>query len=288
MIWQSELRCLQPRIWLQNPLSILCASCYTIRATQSNNEIAFEGITLVKSVFFFTRTLERRRDCVATIRDALFRCVSQIGAHFLFALNSYLSMERGDYMGTKSNKNISGVIGAIGAVGGLITAVTPLVEKAIDNAQNKPTEKIDTKVIIPELYRKGFPIDLEQAEELLTERGLKVSKSKLRMKEADPKYRDYEDTQVIDSNPKQGVKVKIGTTVCLRYITAEVIEESQKIFDDSVRIKQEAKEQKAAEKQEKKERLKESVSETMDSAKSGLEKIFKKDRKAIEAEKGEK
>lgn len=92
----------------------------------------------------------------------------------------------------------------------------------------------------------------------------------------------------IDSNPKQGVKVKIGTTVCLRYITAEVIEESQKIFDDSVRIKQEAKEQKAAEKQEKKERLKESVSETMDSAKSGLEKIFKKDRKAIETEKGEK
>ena len=288
MIWQSELRCLQPRIWLQNPLSILCASCYTIRATQSNNEIAFEGITLVKSVFSFTRTLERRRDCVATIRDALFRCVSQIGAHFLFALNSYLSMERVIIMGTKSNKNISGVIGAIGAVGGLITAVTPLVEKAIDNAQNKPTEKIDTKVIIPELYRKGFPIDLEQAEELLTERGLKVSKSKLRMKEADPKYRDYEDTQVIDSNPKQGVKVKIGTTVCLRYITAEVIEESQKIFDDSVRIKQEAKEQKAAEKQEKKERLKESVSETMDSAKSGLEKIFKKDRKAIEAEKGEK
>ena len=108
------------------------------------------------------------------------------------------------------------------------------------------------------------------------------------MKEADPKYRDYEDTQVIDSNPKQGTKVKIGTTVCLRYITAEVIEESQKIFDDDVRIKQEAKEQKAAEKQEKKERLKESVSETMDSAKSGLEKIFKKDRKTIEAEKGEK
>lgn len=69
---------------------------------------------------------------------------------------------------------------------------------------------------------------MEQAEELLTERGLKVSKSKLRMKEADPKYRDYEDTQVIDSNPKQGVKVKIGTTVCLRYITAEVIEESQR------------------------------------------------------------
>ena len=189
-------------------------------------------------------------------------------------------------MGEKSNKNIAGIIGAIGAVGGLINAATPLVEKAIDNAQNN-LEKMDSKVVIPELYRKGFPIDLAQAEELLTERGLKVSKSKLRMKEADPKYRDYEDTQVIDSNPKQGTKVKTGTTVCLRYITADVIEESQKIFDDGIRIKQEAKEQKAAERQEKKERLKESVSETMDSAKSGLGKIFKKDRKAIEAEKGE-
>lgn len=187
---------------------------------------------------------------------------------------------------SESNKNIAGIIGAIGAVGGLINAATPLVEKAIDNAQNKP-EKIDAKVAIPELYRKGFPIDLAQAEELLTERGLKVSKSKLRMKEADPKYRDCEDTQIIDSSPKQGTKVKIGTTVCLRYITTDVIEESQKIFDNGIRIKQEAKEQKAAERQEKKERLKESVSETMDSAKSGLGKIFKKDRKAVEVEKGE-
>jgi len=197
-----------------------------------------------------------------------------------------LEYGKGDCMGEKSNKNIAGIIGAIGAVGGLINAATPLVEKAIDNAQNN-LEKMDSKVVIPELYRKGFPIDLAQAEELLIERGLKVSKSKLRMKEADPKYRDYEDTQVIDSNPKQGTKVKTGTTVCLRYITADVIEESQKIFDEGIRIKQEAKEQKAAERQEKKERLKESVSETMDSAKSGLGKIFKKDRKAIEAEKGE-
>ncbi len=197
-----------------------------------------------------------------------------------------LEYGKGGYMGENSNKNMAGIIGAIGAVGGLINAAAPLVEKAIDNTQNKP-DKANGKVVIPELYRKGFPIDLAQAEELLTERGLKVSKSKLRKKEADPKYRDYEDTQVIDSNPKQGAKVKVGTTVCLRYITADVIEESQKIFDDGVRIKQEAKEQKAAEKQEKKERLKESVSETMDFAKSGLGKIFKKDRKAIEAEKGE-
>ena len=107
------------------------------------------------------------------------------------------------------------------------------------------------------------------------------------MSEADPKYRHCEDTQVIDSNPKQGVRVKVGTTVCLRYITAEVIEESQKIFDDNIRIKQEAKEQKAIEKHEKKERLKEGVSETVNSAKSEIGKIFKKERKNAEIEKGE-
>lgn len=94
MIWQSELRCLQPRIWLQNPLSILCASCYTIRATQSLRRSRVR----VKENTLFTKVIPSNAisllDCVATIRDALFRCVSQIGAHFLFALNSYLSMER--------------------------------------------------------------------------------------------------------------------------------------------------------------------------------------------------
>lgn len=59
-------------------------------------------------------------------------------------------------MGTKSNKNISGVIGAIGAVGGLITAVTPLVEKAIDNAQNKSTEKWIRKLLFQNYIVRGF------------------------------------------------------------------------------------------------------------------------------------
>ena len=134
MIWQSVLRCLWHRILLQNPLSILCASCYTIRATQSNNEIAFEGITLVKSVFSFTRTLERRRGlCGNNKRCAFSVRLSNWGALFICP-KFLLKYGKGDCMGTKSNKNISGIIGAIGAVG-------PLVEKAIDNAQNKPTEK---------------------------------------------------------------------------------------------------------------------------------------------------
>ena len=86
MIWQSELRCLQPRIWLQNPLSILCASCYTIRATQSNNEIAFEGITLVKSVFSLLLVpLNGTRLCGNNGRS-IFSVRLSGGAHFFNAL----------------------------------------------------------------------------------------------------------------------------------------------------------------------------------------------------------
>lgn len=178
----------------------------------------------------------------------------------------------------KSNKNFTGVAGAIGAVGTLITAVTPLVEKAIDNSQKNPSEKGERDIIVPPLYRKGFPIDLEQAEEILIKSGLKVSKSKVGMKEANPKYRDYEANQVIDSSPKQDTKVKVGTVVCLRYIPEEVIEESQRIFDESNRIKLEVKEQKAVEKQERKERFKENISNAADSVKGGLGKIFKREK----------
>jgi hypothetical protein len=109
---------------------------------------------LVKSVFSFTRTLERRRglcDQTANNKRCAFSVrLSNWGALFICP-KFLLKYGKGDCMGTKSNKNISGVIGAIGAVGGLITAVTPLVEKAIDNAQNKPTEKID---LAPCLGRK--------------------------------------------------------------------------------------------------------------------------------------
>ncbi len=178
----------------------------------------------------------------------------------------------------KSNNNFTGVVGAITVAGTLIKAVTPLVEKAIDNSQKNPREKEERDVIVPALYRKRFPIDLEQAEEILIGSGLKVSKSKLGMKEANQKYRDYEANQVIDSSPKQGTKVKTGTVVCLRYIPAEVIKESQRIFDESNRIKLEAKERKAIEKQERKERFKENVSNVADSVKDGFGKILKREK----------
>ena len=142
----------------------------------------------------------------------------------------------------KSNNNYAGVLGAIGAVAGLVQAASPMVEKAMDKSKDK-SDKTDIKVIIPDLYRKDFPIDLDQAKILLSDSGLKYSESKMVVKDADKKYKDCFNFQVIASSPKQGTSVNQGTTVYLKYITQEVIDASIKIFKDEEKAKAELKEQ---------------------------------------------
>ena len=120
----------------------------------------------------------------------------------------------------KNNKGSTDVIGVISALAGLATAATPLVANAINNAKNKSSEKTEEKIKIPELYHKGFPIDLEQAVRMLEDCGLKSSTSKLTIKEANPRYKDCFDSQVIGSNPKQGTVVKIGLLLKVKkYLT---------------------------------------------------------------------
>lgn len=188
----------------------------------------------------------------------------------------------------KTNKNLSNATNVISALAGLAAAATPLVNNAIENAKNKSSERSEEKVKIPELYSKGFPIDLDQAIKILEDCGLKVSKSKLTLRDAKPLYKDCFDLQVINSNPKQGSVVKVGSTVCLRYISDDVIAESQKIFDEKERVKSETKERKVAERTERKEHTRETISSVADKAKSGMGKVFKRNSKSSEpTEKGE-
>ena len=75
----------------------------------------------------------------------------------------------------KGNRNLNGIAGIITAIGTVVTVATPLIEKAIDSAGTETKVKVEDKVKIPELYRKGFPIDLEQAIKILEDCGLKSS-----------------------------------------------------------------------------------------------------------------
>lgn len=164
----------------------------------------------------------------------------------------------------KNNENSTDVIGVISAIAGLATAVTPLLINAIDSAKNNLSEKTsEEKVKVPEMYHKGFPIDLKQAIKMLEDSGLKCSTSELTVKDANPRYKDCFDSQVIDSSPKQGSLIKIGSTVCLRYIPGEVVEESQRMFDKIQQSKAEARE-----------RVKENFTETVKKTKRGVTKIF--------------
>ena len=96
------------------------------------------------------------------------------------------------------------------------------------------------------------------------------------IKDANKKYKDCFDFQVITSSPKQGVSVNTGTTVYLKYITQEVIDASIKIFEDEENAKAERKEKKAIEKQERKDQRKEKVSEIVDKTKTTISHVFKK------------
>lgn len=205
------------------------------------------------------------------------RCVSHLGAApFLFGPIMFLS--GGVRVGANSggNKNSNGIVGIIAAVGAITPVVAPLIEKAIDKVGKQSDERTVEKVKIPELYHKGFPIDLEQAMKMLEDCGLKSSKSKLTLREANPRYKDCFDLQVIDSNPKQGSVVKIGSTVCLRYVPEEVVVESQRIFDETQRIKAEAKE-----------RAKENIAGAVNKTKQGVVRILKRNNKEKNMEEGD-
>lgn len=153
----------------------------------------------------------------------------------------------------KKSNSLSGLI-----IGAAVPAAVNIVERAANKAIDQHPDK-DAHVTVPELYRKGFLLELDQAIKLLEDCGLKAVSSKVTLKEAAVKYKDYSDMQVIDSNPKQGASVNPGSIVYLKYITADVIEASQKIYDDAEAEKIEKKEKKAAQKLEQQEKRKEAI-----------------------------
>lgn len=151
--------------------------------------------------------------------------------------------------------------GTIGMIIGLVGAAAPIITAALDKlpAKTETPGSAEPLVAVPELYTKGFPLTFEQASEKLSSEGFKVIGSKMLPADAKPKYRDCIDNQVIASRPKSKEKVKPGTTVILRYITQEVIDESRRIFTEEERQKNEAKAKKAADRQEKMAKVKETV-----------------------------
>lgn len=124
-------------------------------------------------------------------------------------------------------------------VGGAILTTTGLINSKLENSSSQQKEN---KVQVPNLNKKGFPITIDDAEKRLKKSGLEICKIPLTVQDAKSKYRNCRIDEVISSSKKQGTWVFIGDTIDVRYVTEEVIRESQKIFEESELRKQATKE----------------------------------------------
>lgn len=157
---------------------------------------------------------------------------------------------------------------------GAAVVVVPVVVEAAKKIINLLVSVEAEKVTIPSLYDKDFTLDIEQATEILNSLGLKAVPVKLRLSEADPKYRNCEDNQVVGSHPKHKRNFKKGEVVCVKYITTEVIAESKRIFEERERERVEEKERKIIADMERNEKRKQEIAIAAKNVKHKIQKVF--------------
>lgn len=175
-------------------------------------------------------------------------------------------------MAEKKTPNTSGNTAAgIAAVAAILPLVKPVVEAGREYI-DKAVEERKKLVSVPELYSKEYPITIEQAVDMLDGCGLKATLVKTAA--PDIRYRDYFDSQVISSNPKAKQKVERGTSVMVKYVTQEVIEQSQRLFDISEKHKAEVSLEKEKRRSEQKEKAKQKMSGVLDTVKQETSKIL--------------
>lgn len=176
-----------------------------------------------------------------------------------------------------SNKNVSGIAAGIT----MAASVLPLVKPAIDAVRDYADKTIEERkklVAVPELYSKEYPLTKEQAVEILDSCGLKATLVKAAISDANVQYQNCFDMQVIKSHPKAKQKVERGSSVLVKYITQEVIDESQKMYELAEKQKTEMQIAKVTKQEERKEKTKQMMTDVMSNARKGIEKIpvFKK------------
>lgn len=132
--------------------------------------------------------------------------------------------------GRSNNKSIAPVV--LPALT-LVPAIIPTIEKLLDKLPDVPV-----KVEVPQLSYDSDPrLKINEALEALTNSEIKAIPSKLTLKEADPKYKDCFDSQVVGSSLNGKKVAQVGMSVIVKYITQEVIDESQRLFEESEKQK---------------------------------------------------
>ena len=188
----------------------------------------------------------------------------------------------------KSSNKSSGIAAGIAMAASIIPFVKPALEAVCDYA-DKAVEERKNMVAIPELYSKEYPLSVEQAVEILENYGLKATLIKMPLTDAAIQYRHCFDFQVIKSHPKAKQKVERGTTVLVKYITQETIDESRRMFETVEKQKEELSFEKQRKKAERKEHTKEIKTEVLSAMQNTIKKVpatfLKSDKKEDKNEK---
>lgn len=162
-------------------------------------------------------------------------------------------------------------------VGDLIKLGVSLTEKGIEAESKRIAKKVEEKeslVQIAEVHSSDYHVKLADAKRWLEEDGLKVEAVVVK---PDIAFKDCVDMEIVATNFKLNQKVKPGTRVILKYVTTEVIDASQKIFDEVEKQRMDAEEEKVAKKleqaqkrAEQNEKSKLKLSETVSAVKGGI------------------
>ena len=158
----------------------------------------------------------------------------------------------------------------------MVASVLPLLKPAIDTVRNYADKSIEERkklVTVPELYSKEYPLTIEQAIDMLNSYDLKATLVKATITDANIKYRTCFDSQVIKTQPKARQKVERGTSILVKYITQDVIDESQRLFENAEKQKADLLVEKNTKRSVRKEKTKQVVSGITDTVKQKVAKL---------------
>lgn len=161
---------------------------------------------------------------------------------------------------------MKGVPAAVALAASFASYAQPAVEKLVEYINDRQHDDPRNLVTVPELYCKGFPLTADQGIEMLENLGLKAVIIKVPFKEASIAYRNCLALQIIGTHPNAKTKVDPGSSVIVKCVTQEVIDESQRLFE-------EAEQKKKIQKAERKEKSQQMKSSAMKTVKSGTHKL---------------
>lgn len=185
-------------------------------------------------------------------------------------------------------KETAGLVDVLG-VKDIVQLGVSLTQQGIDAGAKAYAGKAEERkalVEIAEIYASDYRLKLEDAKRWLEEDGLRVEAVVV---QPDIAYKDCSDLEVVATNYQLKQKVKPGTRIILKYVTSEVIEACQKLYDESERQKAEVEKQKAEkqaekakEKAEQDAKNKQKLDEAVANVRSGFNHAVSSTQKGIE------